>query len=414
MAQVHRSASKRLSAGLLLVKKVEESGGYGLGEVIDDGEFPHHLGVIDGVKCCTKCGATKTPQWREGPYGPKTLCNACGVKRTRKLRAEQEGQKRRRVSTSKQKKKSAQLEPMESLVPMKEEDGKTFQMQHQHSMTMSADLADMHVNHSSGRPRPTRKAAEEAAYRTARYARTGEWGHLNSPAVTKKTMFKFDLAGNPTTGSNSSSDNMSAPLSDTHEEIAWAPAAENGMFTPDCTARTSDDCFAAINLMTMSAKSSLDDTFFSHPMVKMPSEHETPESSPSKVSLMQPSNSEVEMALSKAAELTGGLLIESNISKMSQSVPPGKVSELIKLTETLSSAQHDVQVAEASVSAMAAMLAANQAALLQKQYQVNTTTDQLRRFVYELEHQFGLTYKVLPRIRVSNLPQCTLKHAKSI
>lgn len=29
---------------------------------------------------CTHCEITKTPQWREGPMGPKTLCNACGVR----------------------------------------------------------------------------------------------------------------------------------------------------------------------------------------------------------------------------------------------------------------------------------------------------------------------------------------------
>eukprot|EP00803_Ostreobium_quekettii_P002254 evm.model.scf_2491.1 EVM.evm.TU.scf_2491.1 scf_2491:135-2694(+) len=29
---------------------------------------------------CTHCGASKTPQWRAGPFGQKTLCNACGVK----------------------------------------------------------------------------------------------------------------------------------------------------------------------------------------------------------------------------------------------------------------------------------------------------------------------------------------------
>ncbi|KAM7278031.1 hypothetical protein ACFE04_005165 [Oxalis oulophora] len=29
---------------------------------------------------CTHCETTKTPQWREGPMGPKTLCNACGVR----------------------------------------------------------------------------------------------------------------------------------------------------------------------------------------------------------------------------------------------------------------------------------------------------------------------------------------------
>ena len=29
---------------------------------------------------CAHCGAGETPQWRAGPRGPKTLCNACGVR----------------------------------------------------------------------------------------------------------------------------------------------------------------------------------------------------------------------------------------------------------------------------------------------------------------------------------------------
>ncbi|KAF1883739.1 hypothetical protein Lal_00012656 [Lupinus albus] len=33
----------------------------------------------DGRKCM-HCAADKTPQWRTGPMGPKTLCNACGVR----------------------------------------------------------------------------------------------------------------------------------------------------------------------------------------------------------------------------------------------------------------------------------------------------------------------------------------------
>ncbi|XP_010446812.1 PREDICTED: GATA transcription factor 7-like [Camelina sativa] len=40
---------------------------------------------VDGVKqqprrCCSHCGVEKTPQWRMGPLGAKTLCNACGVR----------------------------------------------------------------------------------------------------------------------------------------------------------------------------------------------------------------------------------------------------------------------------------------------------------------------------------------------
>ncbi|KAG2449111.1 hypothetical protein HYH02_005859 [Chlamydomonas schloesseri] len=30
--------------------------------------------------CCTQCGTQTTPVWRAGPHGPKTLCNACGVR----------------------------------------------------------------------------------------------------------------------------------------------------------------------------------------------------------------------------------------------------------------------------------------------------------------------------------------------
>ncbi|KAI6706535.1 hypothetical protein NL676_009497 [Syzygium grande] len=29
---------------------------------------------------CAHCASEKTPQWRTGPLGPKTLCNACGVR----------------------------------------------------------------------------------------------------------------------------------------------------------------------------------------------------------------------------------------------------------------------------------------------------------------------------------------------
>lgn len=33
-----------------------------------------------GVRRCAHCASEKTPQWRTGPQGPKTLCNACGVR----------------------------------------------------------------------------------------------------------------------------------------------------------------------------------------------------------------------------------------------------------------------------------------------------------------------------------------------
>lgn len=36
--------------------------------------------VAQPVRKCTHCQIQKTPQWRAGPMGPKTLCNACGVR----------------------------------------------------------------------------------------------------------------------------------------------------------------------------------------------------------------------------------------------------------------------------------------------------------------------------------------------
>lgn len=35
--------------------------------------------IVNGRKCL-HCSTDKTPQWRAGPDGPKTLCNACGVR----------------------------------------------------------------------------------------------------------------------------------------------------------------------------------------------------------------------------------------------------------------------------------------------------------------------------------------------
>ncbi|KAK7279648.1 hypothetical protein RJT34_24704 [Clitoria ternatea] len=48
---------------------------------------PLPIGPVDSnqngsqpIRKCMHCEITKTPQWRAGPMGPKTLCNACGVR----------------------------------------------------------------------------------------------------------------------------------------------------------------------------------------------------------------------------------------------------------------------------------------------------------------------------------------------
>jgi len=36
-----------------------------------------------GAKACEMCGKTQSPEWRKGPSGEKTLCNACGLRFSR-------------------------------------------------------------------------------------------------------------------------------------------------------------------------------------------------------------------------------------------------------------------------------------------------------------------------------------------
>lgn len=57
------------------------------------------------IKSCSDCHTTRTPLWRGGPAGPKSLCNACGIKYNKKRR-EQLGLDRGRNDKGKKKKKS--------------------------------------------------------------------------------------------------------------------------------------------------------------------------------------------------------------------------------------------------------------------------------------------------------------------
>ncbi|KAJ8447169.1 hypothetical protein Cgig2_022898 [Carnegiea gigantea] len=41
---------------------------------------PHNAVRAHKPRRCTHCQIEKTPQWREGPMGKKTLCNACGLR----------------------------------------------------------------------------------------------------------------------------------------------------------------------------------------------------------------------------------------------------------------------------------------------------------------------------------------------
>ncbi|KAG5559206.1 hypothetical protein RHGRI_008949 [Rhododendron griersonianum] len=41
----------------------------------------------NSIRVCSDCNTTKTPLWRSGPRGPKSLCNACGIRQRKARRA---------------------------------------------------------------------------------------------------------------------------------------------------------------------------------------------------------------------------------------------------------------------------------------------------------------------------------------
>ncbi|KAG6504047.1 GATA transcription factor 4-like [Zingiber officinale] len=49
-------------------------------EFSSDGAGRPKKASVASPRSCTHCESESTPQWRTGPLGPKTLCNACGVR----------------------------------------------------------------------------------------------------------------------------------------------------------------------------------------------------------------------------------------------------------------------------------------------------------------------------------------------
>lgn len=45
----------------------------------------------EGEFVCRDCGTVDSPEWRRGPLGPKTLCNACGLRWAKKNKQQQRG-----------------------------------------------------------------------------------------------------------------------------------------------------------------------------------------------------------------------------------------------------------------------------------------------------------------------------------
>lgn len=60
-----------------------------------DATSPEDSNVVrhTALRACVLCGTTKTPLWRSGPHGPKSLCNACGIrfKKAKRCSGQSEG-----------------------------------------------------------------------------------------------------------------------------------------------------------------------------------------------------------------------------------------------------------------------------------------------------------------------------------
>ncbi|XP_028807027.1 putative GATA transcription factor 22 [Neltuma alba] len=48
---------------------------------------PNHRNNTTTTRVCADCNTTSTPLWRGGPKGPKSLCNACGIRQRKARRA---------------------------------------------------------------------------------------------------------------------------------------------------------------------------------------------------------------------------------------------------------------------------------------------------------------------------------------
>ncbi|CAD6884424.1 unnamed protein product [Tilletia laevis] len=70
----------------------DELSGYHQGSGMDGGSTDDikrkskKMRTEEGDHVCTDCGRVDSPEWRKGPLGPKTLCNACGLRWAKKIK----------------------------------------------------------------------------------------------------------------------------------------------------------------------------------------------------------------------------------------------------------------------------------------------------------------------------------------
>lgn len=178
------------------------------------------------AKACTQCGATRTPQWREGPLGPKTLCNACGVKQFRlNKRARDDGTKRRTPTPTKRKATDAAPKP-----PRARPAGHDWLLEAAR-MAQESLLKHADTDRAEHR-RPPRKAAAKALLKSLEWAHGGEW--VEAPRSMSDT---------------SATSGITAQASDRAEEVAFEPRRPGSVAQQ--AALFGRDTQAAVDLLTL-------------------------------------------------------------------------------------------------------------------------------------------------------------------
>lgn len=303
------------------------------------------------IKACAQCGATKTPQWREGPEGPKTLCNACGVKRCRQVRSATDGKKAETRPAAKQSHHKASKK-------VKSTHAKTDIEYHQKRARSHADAdeayypaakisrpstPDLHIptpTSSSNLHRPQRKAAVRAASKTAGFAATGEWHDETISRAAEEAQLMDEASKQAMVETAESMGRSSA----TAEDLTWhvpSPAPSMAEAVSPVNAIDSDSS-AAINLMAMSLRSPQSFRASLRPATSHDYTHHDLKG----------------MTVNQLKDHADDMVANTNL-------PEAKRDELQSLLGTLHQEEHQVACADAAVSAVAKVLANKQALAIQ-------------------------------------------------
>lgn len=398
MAQMRLFAEAPAAAGSADTSSLERAAPVKPVKSSSDGYAPRPLSS-GAVKSCTQCGTTKTPQWREGPLGPKTLCNACGVKifrankKIEKATRPEENKFQRKVpSTSGMKRKAADaMRPLKA--PLRfEDDGYMYE-----PTTSGQYLAK----------RPLRKAAARATARSYEYATLGEWGDEEYSGMTH--------------GSYTES-GVSHQASDSAEEVVFEPQRYDSPLAPAAPGCVAPETQAAVDLLTLSLRDA--DAFNNSALHPLNAANATPttaaaaaataaaaastacevDASPAPTATAEQPQPPAAAAApapaapdSRAAPVPLGHPVLDHCAagllefQLPESVPEEKRYQAVALRGQLEAAFRQVSAADAAVRAVARILAQKQDESRGVRHRAQRAANMLTSYLLALDEEYGLT-----------------------